>query len=126
MSIGERIKARREELGMSQEELATLLGYKSRSSINKIELGGNELTQKKIQSIATALGVTPAYIMGWEDTESKLVTNSLTSQEQLLLSHFRELNEEGQERAIESVQGLVVLGRYEKNYSDSDTIKKQA
>ena len=37
MTIGERIKLRREELQMTQEELAQKLGYKSRSSINKIE-----------------------------------------------------------------------------------------
>lgn len=65
MTIGERIKIRREELNMTQEELAQILGYKSRSSINKIELGGNELTQRKIKAIATALKTTPAYIMGW-------------------------------------------------------------
>lgn len=38
MTIGQRIKVRREELNMSQEELAKRIGYKSRSSINKIEL----------------------------------------------------------------------------------------
>ena len=37
MKIGERIKYRREQLEMSQDELARRLGYKSRSSINKIE-----------------------------------------------------------------------------------------
>ena len=38
MTIGQRVKIRREELGMSQEELAKKIGYKSKSSINKIEL----------------------------------------------------------------------------------------
>ena len=67
MTIGERIKLRREELQITQEELAQKLGYKSRSSINKIELGGNELTQRKIMDIAHALQTTPSYIMGWLD-----------------------------------------------------------
>lgn len=67
MEIGERIKARREELGMSQDELARKVGYKWRSSINKIELGGQRLPQKKIVEIARALRVTPSYLMGWED-----------------------------------------------------------
>ena len=35
--IGARIKMRREELNMSQEELAIRVGYDSRSSVNKIE-----------------------------------------------------------------------------------------
>lgn len=67
MDIGDRIRARREELGMSQEELAHAIGYKSRSSINKIELDGQGLPQKKVVQIARALRVTPGFLMGWED-----------------------------------------------------------
>ena len=67
IEIGKRIKARRLALGMSQEELANLLGYKSRSSINKIEVDGRGLPQSKIVSIAKALHTTPSYLMGWED-----------------------------------------------------------
>ena len=63
MTIGQRVKIRREELGMSQEELATKVGYKSKSSINKIELGFRVLTQSKIKVIADALETTPSYIM---------------------------------------------------------------
>ena len=39
MEIGERIRQMRIGLGLSQDELAKLVGYKSRSSINKIEIG---------------------------------------------------------------------------------------
>ena len=38
-TIGANIKRRREELGITQEELSKRLGFKSKSSINKIELG---------------------------------------------------------------------------------------
>ncbi|WP_251616982.1 LexA family protein [Senimuribacter intestinalis] len=69
MTIGERIRVRREALKMSQEELALKLGYKSRSSINKIEKDGRELRQNKIVAIASALNTTPAYIMGWEEED---------------------------------------------------------
>lgn len=67
-TIGDRIKARRLELDMSQDELARLVGYKSRSSINKIESDGRLLPQRKIMEIANALNTTPAYIMGWEES----------------------------------------------------------
>ena len=53
MTIGERIKFKREELNISQDELARRLGYKSRSSINKIELGLQNLNQSKIKARAT-------------------------------------------------------------------------
>ena len=42
-TIGDRIKSRREELGLTQDDLALKLGYKSRSSINKIEKDGRNL-----------------------------------------------------------------------------------
>ena len=67
MTIGQRIKVRREELNMSQEELAKRIGYKSRSSINKIELDLYSLQQSKIKAIADALDTTPSYIMGWDE-----------------------------------------------------------
>ncbi len=73
-TIGQRIKLRREELGLSQEELGKRLGYKSRSSINKIELDQRNLTQSKIKSIADALETTPSYIMGWEETTAPTTT----------------------------------------------------
>lgn len=67
MTIGQRIKIRREELGMSQEDLSKKIGYKSKSSINKIELGQRVLTQSKIKALADALDTTPSYIMGWDE-----------------------------------------------------------
>lgn len=76
-TIGDRIKARRIELDMSQDELARLVGYKSRSSINKIESDGRLLPQRKIMEIANALNTTPAYIMGWEEVPSVLPHPSL-------------------------------------------------
>lgn len=56
---------------MSQDELAGLLGYKSRSSVNKIERDASGLPQNKIAAIAKALQTTPGYIMGWEETQKK-------------------------------------------------------
>lgn len=67
MELYDRIKARREALGMSQDELAKRLGYKSRSTIARIEAGGIDITQSKIASFAEALQLSPGYLMGWED-----------------------------------------------------------
>ena len=67
MTIGQRIKQRREELGLSQEELAHALGYKNRSSINKIELNLQQLRQQKILDVARVLKTTPTWILGLDD-----------------------------------------------------------
>lgn len=76
-TIGSRIRNRREELGLSQDELGKRLGYRSRSSINKIELDQRNLTQSKIKAIADALETTPAYIMGWDEPDQKLDEENL-------------------------------------------------
>lgn len=77
VEIGDRIRIRREELKMSQDELAKRIGYKSRSSINKIELGHYNLTQSKIKAIADALDTTPSYIMGWDELDKSVDTEKL-------------------------------------------------
>ena len=73
MTIGQRIRQRREELNMTQEELAHKIGYKSKSSINKIEIDVQQLKQSKIKEIAEALQTTPDYIMGWtQEVKTKI------------------------------------------------------
>lgn len=72
MTLGDRIRLRREELRMSQEELATRLGYKSRSTIAKIESGENDLTQSKIVAFAEALNTTARWLLDYDDSDTTL------------------------------------------------------
>lgn len=67
MTIGERIKNRRIELGLSQEDLAKRLGNKSRASVCTVEKDKEDLTTDRIRKYASALETTPGYLMGWED-----------------------------------------------------------
>lgn len=69
--IGSKIKERRIALGMSQDELAEKMGYKSRSTIAKIEKGVNDVIQTNIVKFAEVLKTTPAYLMGWEQVQQK-------------------------------------------------------
>ena len=61
--IGRKLKIRRMELGMTQEELAQKLGYKSKSTINKIELDRHDVSQSKIIKIAEVLKCSPLYFI---------------------------------------------------------------
>lgn len=81
MELSKRIRVRREELKLSQDELAKLLGYKSRSTIAKIESGENDLSQTKIEAFAKALQTTTSYLMGWDSPTSLDIepTNTLPS-----------------------------------------------
>lgn len=67
MTIGQRIKARRLELGMSQGDLAKKLGYKNRSSVSRVEDDKTDLPKSRIIEFAKALDTTPASLMGFTD-----------------------------------------------------------
>lgn len=70
MNIGQRIKERRKELGISADDLAGRLG-KDRSTIYRYEKGDIEnLPLDILEPIATALSTTPQYLMGWDNSQN--------------------------------------------------------
>ena len=76
--IGNRIKNRRKKLGLSQEELANKMGLKSKSTICKIERGEDNLTTDTINKYADALNTTPFYLMGYEDEDGNVISETTT------------------------------------------------
>lgn len=68
-NMGEKIKNRRIELKITQEELSKLTGYSDRSSITKIEKGKVDLTLSKLKEFAKVLKVSPEYLMGYKENE---------------------------------------------------------
>lgn len=64
MTIGERIKNRRNELGWSQRKLSDKMGYSNHSTITKIEAGKVDIPQSRIEQFAEVLGVNVSYLMG--------------------------------------------------------------
>lgn len=81
-NLYENIRKRREQLGLTQGELAEMLGYKSRSTIAKIESGENDLTQSKIVEFAKALRVSTYDLMNEiKDSPVELTTDYFTNKE---------------------------------------------
>ena len=69
MTIGERIKQRRMELGLSVDEVAEKLG-KNRATVYRYESNEIEnLPVGTLEPLAKILETTPAQLMGWEDEE---------------------------------------------------------
>lgn len=65
MEIGEKIKFLRENLGISQTDLAKKIGI-SKQTLYKYEKGIiTNIPSNNIEAIAKACDVTPAHIMGW-------------------------------------------------------------
>ncbi|KXB48661.1 hypothetical protein HMPREF3188_00047 [Tissierellia bacterium KA00581] len=83
MNIFDRIKNRRKELNMSQEELAIKTGYKTKSAISRIENGNRDISQSQIKIFAKALNTTPEYLMGLktEFSQPPIDFNHLTKEE---------------------------------------------
>lgn len=77
--IGARIKDLRIKNNLTQQQLADKLHYKSRSTINKIELGINEIHPTKIRSFAHALNTSMEYILGWH-TDPTIYDNKIEIQ----------------------------------------------
>lgn len=70
MTTGQRIKFRRKEIGMSAESLAEALGV-SPATIYRYENGEIEkVPGDRLEPIANALHTTPAYLMGWADSST--------------------------------------------------------
>lgn len=70
MNVGQRIKNRREELGMTVDELASLIN-KNRATVYRYEKGDIEsLPTPVLKPLAKALKTTPEYLMGWEEDDS--------------------------------------------------------
>ena len=96
MTLGEKVKLKREELNLSQEELAEKMNYKSKTSIHKIEVGITDLPLSKVKELAAVLKTTPAYLMGWEEDKSQEKENNifskLTAEELAKLEKFKNMS----------------------------------
>lgn len=69
--ISDRIRARREELGLSVAELAKRLG-KNRATVYRYESNYIEdMPSSVLEPLAKALQTSPAYLMGWDDAKTK-------------------------------------------------------
>lgn len=94
-TVGDRILYMRKQVGLTQEELAKKMGYKSKSTINKIELGINDIPQSKIFQFAEVLGTTPAYLMGWDEEEKNSPDKvELTEGEKVWMELYHKLSDE--------------------------------
>lgn len=117
-SLGEVIRLARLKSGMTQEELAAQLNT-TKSAISKYELGKREPNLVQLSKIAVTLGVTVSdlvdgdYWSSLSDSERKaaFATNPY---KELLNGLFDQLNDDGQQKAIERVEELTEIPKYKK------------
>lgn len=118
-TVGNRILQRRKELDLTQEELARRMGYKSKSTINKIEMGINDIPQSKIAKFAEVLATTPSFLMGWDEEDNSPEEPQLTEGEKMWLDLYHRLSDESRKLLIETV------GSYDRLSTDKQKLALQ-
>ena len=107
-TVGDNILLIRKQLGWTQEDLARRMGYKSKSTINKIEMGINDIPQSKIVKFAEVLGTTPARLMGWnENPKISPPVTELSEGEKMLLELFRKVPEDQQQLVLQMIRAAL-------------------
>lgn len=127
MTTGEIIKERRKALGLTQDDLAKKMGYKSREAISSVERNKEDLTTDRIRKFAHALNCAPADLMGdWvpdrpfrsstgqlalliPDIDETALKCDLNYDEAKLLVNYRKLSENGKNKVLERIDELMQL-----------------
>lgn len=108
MTIGEKIKKRRIELGLTADELGVKIN-KDRATIYRYESSEIEnMPVPIIAPLAQALNTSPAYLMGWTNEEN------LTIEKHPLMKIFDSLNIEGQDNLMRYATDLSEMDKYKK------------
>ena len=109
MTVGDRLKALRNKIGMSQVDFADKINV-SKQTLYKYE--NNIITNipsDKIEAAAQLGNVSPAYLMGWEQSENKI----LQLYEKKLLNSFSLLNTENKKKSISYTENLLSAQKME-------------
>ena len=107
MELADKVRLRREQIGISQDELARRMGYKSRTSINKIE-NGRPVSQKIIVRLAEALNVPVAYLMDWEEKKEPTDLDDGLSENVMKLVEFaRSVPEDKADMILKVMRSIV-------------------
>lgn len=104
-----KIKRLRMERGMTLEQVANIVGV-GKSTVRKWETGTiANMRRDKIALLAKALGTTPAYLMGWKESQEEVSppVETLTEGEEMLLELFRQIPEHQQELVLDMIQAAL-------------------
>lgn len=117
--VGIFIRARREELGLSQGDVIRALGYKSRNAVSNVELGIDGLPAKRAYAWAEVLDVPRQvffeFVIGERDNmDPPKAAKELSVAEEELLANYRKLTAKGQRRLREHAVELATLERVEQ------------
>lgn len=112
MSIGENIRVARNRKGLTQKQLGERCGMAD-SAIRRYESDRGNPTIETIKRIAKALEMDPFTLMDF-DMACDFLSDRMNNRAKYLISAFELLNEEGQQKAVERVEELTEIPKYQK------------
>ncbi len=125
MTIGQNIQMLRKEAGLTQKELAEKIVV-APITIQQYERDVREPSFETIEKIATALGVEWIDVFAVdgkrEVQKQRKKSDDFTEKESQLLSHFRNLNDNGQTVAVERVQELAQIPAYQRRADTAQSV----
>jgi Predicted transcriptional regulators len=125
MTLGDRIKRIREKKELSQSELAKFLGI-AQSTYSQYESGDRRMPDDLKIKFADRFNVSTDYLLGRPEVSNQLHENkSYYGEGSKLIELYKQLNQEGQEKALDYLIDLASSGRYKKD-NPTPMVQKKA
>ncbi len=130
MEMGQKIHELRTQKGLTLEELGNIVGV-GKSTVRKWENGIiANMRRDKILKVSEALGVSPAYLMGWEEVDSRFTGKEASDdiykkfkdnierhhgKTKELLDIYGQLSEENKDKTLQYSQGLLSIQQMDQD-----------
>lgn len=120
--LGNNIREKRIKKGLTQMQLAELMGYTSKAAICKVERGDDNITSDRIRKFAKALDCSEYELMGLSKEEvvkrtlrDAYVRNAEEKERKdKIFAYLNQLNEDGFNEALKRLEELAELSKYKK------------
>ncbi|WP_419867548.1 helix-turn-helix domain-containing protein [Clostridium perfringens] len=126
MEIKDLIREKRQELGLTYEQLGELVGV-GKSTVRKWETGMIEnMRRDNIIALSKALNISPALLMGWDFSKTEINThNNYSKEEQNHIDDLRKLNNIGKNKVINYTKDLIEMPKYQKDNNVTTLPKRE-
>lgn len=126
MEIKDLIRKKRQELGLTYEQLGELVGV-GKSTVRKWETGLIEnMRRDNIIALSKALNISPALLMGWDFSKTEINTyNNYSAEERNHIEDLRQLNDIGKNKVITYTKDLIEMPKYQKENNVTVLPKKE-
>lgn len=116
MEIKDLIREKRQELGLTYEQLGELVGV-GKSTVRKWETGMIEnMRRDNIIALSKALNMSPALLMGWDFSKNEInAHNNYSKEEETHIEDLRKLNDTGKKKVITYTKDLIEMPKYQKD-----------